>query len=135
VGQRLIVDTSVLVNAERRGQAFADALPADADAAIPAIVVAEHRTGIEREVDPARAARRTHWLQAILAEAIILDYTATTAAHHARLLAHVQAHGTPRGAHDLIIAAHAAETGRQIVTLDRRARLADLPGVAVAALG
>ena len=33
-----------------------------------------------------------------------------TAAHHGRLLAQVRWSGSPRGAHDLIIAAHAAET-------------------------
>jgi hypothetical protein len=39
-------------------------------------------------------------------------YTQATAAHHGCLLAHVRRSGSPRGAHDLIIAAHAAETGR-----------------------
>ncbi len=47
-----------------------------------------------------------------------------------RLLAHVRKSGTPRGAHDLIIAAHAAETGRTIVSKDAKARFSDLPGVA-----
>lgn len=135
MGQRLIVDTSVIVSAERRGQASADALPADANAAVPAIVLAEYRTGIEREVDADRAARRSAWLAAILSQAEVLDYTASTAEHHARLLAYTQKQGTPRGPHDLIIAAHAAETGRAIVTLDRKARFAGLPGVAVADIG
>jgi predicted nucleic acid-binding protein len=47
----------------------------------------------------------------------------------AGLLAHVRRTGTPRGAHDLIIAAHAAETGRTIVSRDAKARFGDLPGV------
>ena len=59
----------------------------------------------------------------------VLDYTQATAAHHARLLAHVRRTGTPRGAHDLIIAAHAAETGRTIVSRDAKARFGDLPGI------
>jgi len=59
----------------------------------------------------------------------VLDYTATTAAHHGRLLAHVRRSGTPRGAHDLIIAAHAAETGRTVLSRDVKARFIDLPGV------
>jgi hypothetical protein len=42
----------------------------------------------------------------------VLDYTQATAAHHGCLLAHVRRSGSPRGAHDLIIAAHAVETGR-----------------------
>src|SRR5262245_2318924 len=41
---------------------------------------------------------------------------ARVAAHHARLIAHVRRSGTPRGAHDLIIAAHAAETGRTVLS-------------------
>ena len=59
----------------------------------------------------------------------MLDYTQITAPHHARLLAHVRKSGTPRGAHDLIIAAHAAESGRLVLTRDDKARFGDLPGV------
>jgi predicted nucleic acid-binding protein len=35
----------------------------------------------------------------------------------------------PRGAHDLIIAAHALQTERIVLTFDAKARLRDLPGV------
>jgi hypothetical protein len=59
----------------------------------------------------------------------VLDYTPVAAAHHARLLAHVRRSGRPRGAHDLIIAAHAAETGRLVLTRDAKARFSDLPGI------
>jgi tRNA(fMet)-specific endonuclease VapC len=58
---------------------------------------------------------------------LILDTNA--AAHHARLLAHVRRSGSPRGARDLIIAAHAAETGRLVLTRDAKARFGDLPGI------
>jgi tRNA(fMet)-specific endonuclease VapC len=44
-------------------------------------------------------------------------------------MAHVRRTGTPRGAHGLIIAAHALHTGRTILSLDARARFAGLPGV------
>jgi tRNA(fMet)-specific endonuclease VapC len=59
-----------------------------------------------------------------------LDYTQATAAYHGRLLAHVRRSGTPRAAHDLIIAAHAAQTGRTILSRHAKARFDDLPGVA-----
>ena len=59
----------------------------------------------------------------------VLDYTARTAAEHARLIAHVRRTGTPRGAHDLIVAAHALEHGRTVVSLDAKAKFGDLPGV------
>ena len=48
---------------------------------------------------------------------------------HAQLLAHVRRTGRPRGAHDLLIAATAAATGRTIVSDDTTA-FEDLPGVA-----
>jgi predicted nucleic acid-binding protein len=60
----------------------------------------------------------------------VLDYTETTAVHHARLIAHVHRTGTPRGGvHDLIIAAHAVESGRSVLSLDAKARFGSLPGV------
>jgi tRNA(fMet)-specific endonuclease VapC len=60
---------------------------------------------------------------------LILDYTEATAAHHARLIAYVRRTETPRGAHDLIIAAHAVEAGRTVLSLDAKARFGGLPGV------
>jgi tRNA(fMet)-specific endonuclease VapC len=69
---------------------------------------------------------------AITSAVEVLDYTEATAACHARLIAHVRRSGTPRGAHDLIIAAHAAQTGRTVLTSGARARFADLPGVSAA---
>ena len=95
------------------------------------MTVAEFRTGIELADTTERAAARARVLAAILDAIVVLDYTAHTAAEHARLLAHVRRLGTPRRAHDLIIAAHAAEQGRAVVSLDARARFADLPGVLV----
>jgi predicted nucleic acid-binding protein len=79
-----------------------------------------------------RAATRSRWLDVVLAEVEVLEYTRRTADHHARLLAHIRRTGQPRGAHDLIIAAHAAETGRTIVSRDEKARFENLPGVASA---
>ena len=58
------------------------------------------------------------------------DYTPGIAVHHAELLAHVRRGGSPRGAHDLIIAATARATRRTLVTTDARARFGDLPDVA-----
>ncbi len=59
----------------------------------------------------------------------VLEYTQVTAGRHARLIAHARRSGPPRGAHDLIIAAHAAQTGRVLVSRDSSARFGDLPGV------
>lgn len=87
------------------------------------------RAGIEMADTAERAAERARVLTAITSAVNVLDYTAATAAHHGRLLAHARRSGTTRGAHDLIIAAHAAETGRAILSRGTKARFGDLPGV------
>lgn len=127
MGRRLILDTNVLI-AYERGTIDRAALDDD-ELAIASVSVAEYRVGIELADTRERAAERARALTTITSVIDVLDYTATTAAHHGRLLAHVRRSGTPRGAHDLIIAAHAAETGRTVVSRDVKARFNDLPGV------
>jgi tRNA(fMet)-specific endonuclease VapC len=127
VGRRLILDTNVLI-AYERGKIDRAALDAD-ELAVAAVTIAEYRVGIELADTPARAADRARALVAITSAVEVLDYTEATAAYHARLIAHARRAGTPRGAHDLIIAAHAAQTGRTVLTFDAKARFADLPGV------
>ena len=122
MGRRLILDTNVLIAYER------SALDND-ELAIAAVSVAEYRVGIEMADNAERAAERARALTVITSVVDVLDYTPATAAQHGRLLAHVRRSGSPRGAHDLIIAAHAAETGRVILSRDARARFGDLPGV------
>jgi tRNA(fMet)-specific endonuclease VapC len=130
VGRRLILDTNVLI-AYERGTIDRSALDDD-ELAIASVSVAEYRVGIELADTAERAAERARALTAITSAVEVLDYTDATAAQHGRLLAHVRRSGTPRGAHDLIIAAHAAQTGRMVLTRDAKARFGDLPGVTAA---
>jgi predicted nucleic acid-binding protein len=127
VGRRLILDTNVLI-AYERGTIDRSALDED-ELAIAAISVAEYRVGIEMADTAERAADRARALAVITSAVEVLDYTPATATHHGRLLAHVRRSGAPRAAHDLIIAAHGAETGRIILTRDAKARFSELPGV------
>jgi tRNA(fMet)-specific endonuclease VapC len=127
MGRQLILDTNILIGYER-GTIDRSALDED-ELAVAAISIAEYRTGIELADAPERAAERARALATITSVIDVLDYTQITAAHHARLLAHVRKSGTPRGAHDLIIAAHAAESGRLVVTRDAKARFGNLPGI------
>lgn len=130
MGRRLILDTNVLIAYERG--TLDQALLDEDELAIAAITVAEYRVGIELADTVARAADRARALAAIVSAVDVLDYTDATAAHHARLIAHARRAGTPRGAHDLIIAAHAAETGRIILSRDANARFGDLLNVLAA---
>jgi tRNA(fMet)-specific endonuclease VapC len=132
VGRRLILDTNVLI-AYERGMIDNDALDND-ELAVAAVCIAEYRVGIELADSPERAADRARALAAIVSTVDVLDYTEATAAHHARLIAHARRVGAPRGAHDLIIAAHALQSSRIILTFDAKARFGDLPGVGAVSL-
>ncbi len=127
MGRRLILDTNILI-AYERGTIDRSSLDDD-ELAIASVSVAEYRVGIELADAASRAAERARALVAITSAVDVLDYTQATAANHGRLLAHVRRSGSPRGAHDLIIAAHAAETGRMILSRDAKARFGELPGI------
>jgi tRNA(fMet)-specific endonuclease VapC len=132
VGRRLILDTNILIAYERE---TIDRAALDKDElAVAAVSIAEYRVGIELADTPERAADRARALVAITSAVDVLDYTEATAALHARLIAHTRRTGTPRGAHDLIIAAHAVQNDRIVLTFDARARFGGLPGVSATAV-
>ena len=106
---RLILDSGVLV-AGARGRLDLGALTDEDDVALPAVVLAEYLTGVLLDDDQGRRAAQRAFLDDVLAVAPVVDYTPAVAEHHATLLAHVTRTGTPRGAHDLIIAATARAT-------------------------
>ena len=76
-----------------------------------------------------RCPARSIAVVAITSAVDVLDYTEATAACHAKLIAHARRTGTPRGVHDLIIAAHALQTDRIVLAFDAKARFGNLPGV------
>jgi tRNA(fMet)-specific endonuclease VapC len=102
----------------------------DDELAVASVSVAGYRVGIEMADTASRAAERARALAAITSTVDVLDYTQGDSGSPwtpARP-------GTPirlpaRRAHDLIIAAHAAQTGRIILSRDAKARFGELPGV------
>lgn len=126
--ERLILDTGVLIEAAR-GRLALDEISDESDPALPAIVVAEYLVGVKLDEDLSRRAAKRAFLDNVLGAVPVEDYTLDVADAHAELLASTRADGTPRGPHDLIIAATARATGRTIVTTDSRARFASLPAV------
>ena len=99
------------------------------DVAIAAITVAELRVGALL-ADRRRKRARSAYVDDIVATIPVLDYDVDVAEAHAELLVEVRSQGTPRGAHDLIIAATAKASARTVVSADRRA-FRGLPGVEV----
>ncbi|MET8156710.1 PIN domain-containing protein [Sphaerisporangium sp. NPDC005289] len=124
----MILDTGVLIAAER-GKVSVDTVIGDADdVAIAAITVAELLVGVEM-ADTARRPNRQAFVDDVLALIPVEEYSTDVARVHARLMAHVRRVGKPRGAYDLLIAATAAATARTVITMDSSAAFDDLPGV------
>lgn len=126
---RLILDTPVLIDAERSGRRLNRLIADEDDVAIAAITAAELLVGVEL-ADDARRPKRSSFVRSVLDTLPIEDYDVQVAHAHARLLAHVRRTGRPRNAHDLVIAATAVARDRLVVSTDSSA-FADLPGVSV----
>ncbi|MGH1504391.1 MAG: PIN domain-containing protein [Acidimicrobiales bacterium] len=125
----LVLDTTFLIDVERGGASLDAVIDDEDDVAIAAITLAELQLGVEL-ASKGRRARRQAYVDEIAEVIPILPYDVGVAMHHAVLLAAVRRAGTPRGAHDLIIAATARSGGRTVVSADRTA-FEGLPGVSV----
>lgn len=119
-----------MVDAERGGDSLKEVIDDGDDVAVAAITVAELRVGVQL-AKGRRREKRERFVAAVLDAVSIESYDLNVAEAHAALLAHVRRAGTPRGAHDLIIAATARAQERQVVSSDQRA-FAELPGVSIA---
>jgi len=91
--------------------------------------VAELRVGV-RMAKGRRRQQRERFVATVLGAVSVEAYDLDVAEAHAVLLVDVRKRGTPRGAHDLIIAATARARERQVLSLDRSG-FAELPGVAI----
>jgi len=125
--ERLILDSGVLIAAER-GRVRVP----DDDVAIASITASELLVGVARADDHHRELR-SRSVEEVLRTFEVLPFDIGAARQHALLMAWTQASGSPRGAHDLIIAATASATGRTVLTTDQRG-FGDLPGVTVRVL-
>jgi tRNA(fMet)-specific endonuclease VapC len=126
--ERLILDTGVLIEAAR-GRLDLGEISDDGEPAVPAIVVAEFLVGVKLDANPGRRAAKRAFLDQVLTAVPVEDYTVDVADAHAELIAATRRDGTPRGPHDLIIAATARARTRTILTTDSRARFTSLPEV------
>lgn len=124
---RLILDTTVLIDAERDNEALEQRIGDEDDVAMAAVTAAELLVGVEL-ADRRRRDRREQYVTDVFKTVSVEGYDLDVARAHARLLAHVRRAGSPRGAHDLIIAATAVARDREIVSSDTSA-FEGLPGV------
>jgi tRNA(fMet)-specific endonuclease VapC len=129
VADRLILDTGILIAAERGTTDLATVIGND-DPVIAGISVAELLVGIDRSTGKRKDFRALH-TEALLAVMPVESYSTEVARMHAFLQGHVRRTGSPRGTFDLIIAAAAVASCRTLVTMDSSAKFGDLPGLRV----
>lgn len=125
----LVLDTGVFIRAERGGSLDFSPWADYGDAFISAITVSELLVGVHRADSDARRIRRSAFVEAILTQLPVLDFTAEVARVHAGLFAALSQQGQMIGAHDLIIAATALSHGCAVLTTN--AEFTRVPGLEV----
>lgn len=113
-----LVETSIIIEAERAGLrplAFVQ----DDEVAIAAITASELLHGVHR-ADPVHRARRTAFVEEVLATARTVPFDLEIARRHAQLWAELETSGSRIGPHDLQIAATALVLGWPVATLNVR---------------
>jgi tRNA(fMet)-specific endonuclease VapC len=128
----VLIDTSVLVDAERRGEALQDRV-GEAERVISVITLSELLHGVQRADSAARRVRRQAFVEALIAVVEPVHITAQIARVHAEIWARLEAQGNIVGAHDLWIAATAIAHDMPLATTNRR-EFERVPGLTVIAL-
>jgi predicted nucleic acid-binding protein len=130
-----LIDSSVLIGAERRALDLDAAMPAHADepVGIAAITASELLHGVHRAVTLVQRHRRETFVENLLAVLPVFPFDLMTARIHASLWASLAAKGASVGAHDLLIGATAIAAGYRVATRDRRS-FGRIPGLRVVVL-
>ena len=117
----MILDTSVLVAAERRRLRFEDLLRAlgGESVAIAAITATELLHGYHRATDRSVRARRSAFVEGVLEAVPVLPYGVPEARRHAEIWAELAREGTLIGPYDLLVGATALARGHSLATLNR----------------
>jgi tRNA(fMet)-specific endonuclease VapC len=114
-----LIDTSVLVDAERGGGALGR-IPEDDGHSISVITASELLHGVHRAADPSRRTRRRAFVEHVLGALETLPATVEIARIDAELWAQLEEGGQMIGAHDLWIAATAVAHGLSVATANAR---------------
>lgn len=122
----LIVDSSIIIAAERRGETVERLIAAiinatgDQDAALSAVGLTELIHGIYRAQTPAQRLRRQAFLEELLADLTVYPYTKETAMLAGKLDGEQQARGVIIPFPDLLIGATALSLGFAVLTANPR---------------
>ena len=129
----ILIDTGLLVDLERGvANPKVDAAIGEEDRAISVITVSELLHGVHR-AEGAQRARRSAFVEHLLAGMRALEITEQVARVHADIWAQLAARGEVIGAHDLWIAATALAHGMGLATGNTR-EFKRVPGLRLVAL-
>jgi tRNA(fMet)-specific endonuclease VapC len=135
----LILDSSVLISAERRGETVAQflkhilGLAGDQEAAISAVALVELAHGIHRANTPQIRDRREAFLRELLSDVPVYPLTQQIAFLAGRIDGEQQSHGVKIPFQDLLIGATALHLGYTVVTGNQR-DFEKLPGLVITQL-
>lgn len=128
----VLIDTSVLVNVERRGLSLERAL-GERERAISVITASELLHGVHRATDDHVRTRRQAFVEHLISSIEPLPITTRVARSHAEIWAGLERNGEAIGAHDMWIAATALSHGMDVATANA-IEFERVPGLAVIAL-
>jgi tRNA(fMet)-specific endonuclease VapC len=128
----VLIDTSVLVNAERRGLSLEHAI-GDEERAISVITASEMLHGVHRAIDERIRARREAFVEHLISSIEPLPITTPVARAHAGIWANLERRGELISAHDMWIAATAVSHGLNIATANAT-EFERVPGLTVVGL-
>lgn len=115
----LLIDTSVLIDAERRNRSLSSNL-GDDERAISVITASELLHGMHLAKDGSIRTRRAAFVEGLLSALEALPITMAVARIHAEVWAELRSDGDLIGAHDLWIAATALSQGMAVATANVR---------------
>lgn len=130
----LILDTCILIRAEKQVDSINfDKWQSHEEAYISAVTVSELLIGVHRANTEARRLKRSAFVEAIINEIPIIDFTPEVARIHAEIYAYLASKGKLIGAHDLIIGATALTHGYSLLTTNEQ-EFSRIPGLNVLSL-
>lgn len=115
----LLVDTSVLIDAERCGGTLGT-LPDDVEWSISVVTASELLHGVHRARSERLRMRRQAFVEGVLSALAPLPITGQVARIHAEIWASLESSGQMIGAHDLWIAATALSSNLTVATSNPR---------------
>jgi len=125
-----LIDTSVLVDAER-GKLEVDAvLKRDIEFSVSAVTASELLHGVHRAPDGRRRRMREVFVEQLLARVPVVPFDLVAARVHSRIWAELAARGVAVGERDLLIGATALAHGHGVWTRDLRS-FASIPDLTI----